>query len=362
MQMSNRNYQLDFIKLISAILIFLCHTQWWASSNASIITPQWLNGIGNITVRIFFIISGLLMANSIANANVDGNWGHSAILFVLKKFKKIMWPVWISIVITLLIDLWFNHVGMSEAVMQGFKAIPELCMISTAGFGDTHNTPLWFLSAMFICMLPYSYLLYAKRDFTLYVFSPLTAILTSGYIFQTSNGEIDIAGFNGIFMNELIRTMCGISLGVCAYTIYIHIMLCHQSYRKPNLFFTMLEVLIYVGFIYVVAFARENYAVMSVFFLFPIAVAISFSGASYLQYIFNQNWMWWFAPLSTQIYINHWAAVQIYRWTFSGHSWGTSVFWIALYTVAACGVNLVIVRLGKLLWNNGLKRTLRPES
>lgn len=359
MQTTDRNYQLDFIKLILAIMIFLCHTQWWADPNANVITPQWLDGIGNITVRVFFIISGMLMANSIAKTDVVDHFGKNAIAFVLRKFTRIMWPVWISIFINILINLWSNSGGIAEAIMQGIKAIPELFMISIAGFTDNYNAPIWFLSAMLICMLPYAYLLYAKKDFTLYVFSPLAAILTSGFIFQASNGGIDVAGFNGIFMNELVRTICGLSLGVCAYGIYDCIC---RKYRRPNVLFTVIEVLILSIFIYIVAFARESYAVMSILFLIPIAVAISISGTSYIQYIFRQKWLKWCAPLSVQIYINHWAAVRAVLWKFPGHSWGYSVVLTALFTIVFGGINWAIVNLGKILWNNKLKTILCPES
>lgn len=352
----SRNYQLDVIKMVSAIMVFLCHTQWWADSNAWLITPQWLDGLGIIMVRVFFIISGLLMANSILRTDMDRDFGKNAVLFVVKKFKRIAWPVWVSILINLLIVLWKNQIGAGESLVRCIKTIPELFMLSMAGFVDACNSPLWFLSAQLICMLPYAYLLYTKKDLTLYILSPLTAIFTSGFIFQASGGRIDIGGFNGIFMNELIRTMCGLSLGVCAYTIYKCV-----DRKKTNILYTMVEVLIYLTFAYVVVFARESYAVMAVFFILPIAFAITFSGKSYICHLFQHRWMKYCGPLSLHIYINHWAAVQIVFWKFPGYDWGFSVFLTALLTICICGTNLSLVYLGQILWNRRLKTMLCAE-
>ena len=57
-----RSYQLDFFKFILAIYVFISHTQCFVGENTRIKLPA---NIGGDSVHVFFIISGMLMANSI---------------------------------------------------------------------------------------------------------------------------------------------------------------------------------------------------------------------------------------------------------------------------------------------------------
>lgn len=65
----SRNYELDAIKFLFTALIFLHHTQSFVGKNTRFTLPARL---GTISVHFFFIVSGLLMANSILKNQADG--------------------------------------------------------------------------------------------------------------------------------------------------------------------------------------------------------------------------------------------------------------------------------------------------
>lgn len=343
---ANRNYQLDFIKLVSALLIFLVHTQYFVGPSIIALVQPCINRVASMVVRIFFVITGMLMANSISKTNINSDFGKHALSFVLKKFQKIYWPVWSAMIICLVIKL-YSYPTIPGKIVNIIKAIPELLMISMAGFTNLNNAPLWYLSAMLLCMLPYVYLLYAKRDFTLWVFSPLAAVLTAGYIFQTTDGYFDISGFNGIFMNELIRTVFGLSLGVCAYIICL---LIEKANDKVKASLTLIEGGLYTLIIGAVIFTDDHYALMSISFLLPVAIAITFSGKSYICKLFQFRWMKCFVPLSLYIYAYQWVGVLIVLTYFPNRDWGASVMLVACFTGLAAVLAWTIPHFGKKLW------------
>ena len=90
-----RNYQLDFFRVVFAIIIFLSHTQFngFIGPNTRFrIIPM----MGEIAVHFFFIVSGMLMANSIVKQSVNKDFGKASIDFVLRKFKSISWILVVS--------------------------------------------------------------------------------------------------------------------------------------------------------------------------------------------------------------------------------------------------------------------------
>lgn len=83
-----RNYELDFLKFIFSCLIFICHTDVFIGEHTRISLPL---QFGRVITHFFFIVSGMLMVNSIKNKRTEKseNFGKLAIQFVLGKVKSI---------------------------------------------------------------------------------------------------------------------------------------------------------------------------------------------------------------------------------------------------------------------------------
>lgn len=186
---NTRNYELDFLRLVFAVIIFLSHTQFngFVGPNTRFrIIPM----MGEISVHFFFIASGMLMANSIVKKDVNQNFGKAAMDFVLGKFKSIAWILVVSGAIAVSVHI-FIYLYNGNATVIGVgnmlaKIFPELFEVTMSGMNIRYNST-WYISAMLICMLPLSYIMYRKRSFALYVLSPLAALLTFGYMCWTNN-------------------------------------------------------------------------------------------------------------------------------------------------------------------------------
>lgn len=347
-----RSYQLDFLKLLFALFIFWTHTAQFIGENTRISLPIEL---GSLSVHFFFIVSGMLMVNSIMKqGNNIPSPGKSAISFVIKKYKSIGWQFVVSLIICVCVTIICDE-AMLSAVKSVIWLIPELFLVSSSGIWLFCNGPVWYLSAMLICMLPLAYLLYKKRDFTLYVFAPLTAILTLGYMCMSNNWMfIAHTELYGFVMGSVIRGMSGLCFGICAWTIYDRIKNANPN-KKVRVLLTATEVLLYFTFFWVWMIMGSKPSIMAVVIILPIAVSITFSGKSYVSSLFKYRWMRYFGPISLSIYLNHRAAAKLVEATLDGESYKICVAAMAGLTLVFCLLNFFLVTLGKCFWKNKLK-------
>ena len=103
-EVKQRNYQLDFIKLLCTVCVFVVHTYRFIGENTKFKIPLGMNWW---SVHLFFIISGLLMVNSFFKRNENGvEYGKQAINFVLHKFKSLAMQYWVALFIAIIIYIY----------------------------------------------------------------------------------------------------------------------------------------------------------------------------------------------------------------------------------------------------------------
>lgn len=352
--LEKRNYELNFFKLVFAVFVFFTHTNIFIGENTRFQLPLM---IGPISVHFFFIVSGMLMAKSILREkNSVSDPGKRAITFVLGKYKALAAQCWTSVfmILSIYIYIYTSTDRARKISLMLAKIFPELFLVSSSG-PDFRLNITWYISSMLLCMLPLSYILYKKRDFTLYIFSPLAALLLLGYIARSNSYHfIDHSTMYGVVMGGLIRGMCGLCFGIVAYLICEKIKKLNPN-RKLRIVFTILEIGLWTIFFVVWFVLGDPVALFSVLLILPIAIAISFSETSYISKIFTQKWMRCFNFLSLTIYLNHFGPRILVNYMFPGQSYKFCVGMMAIFTVVACLINYAIVRLLKLLWENKLK-------
>lgn len=97
---SGRNYQIDVLKLILAILVLLCHTFFFVDPDS--VYYDKLLSFGGMSVHIFFIISGFLMVKGIDRRKYNpDDAGKCSMVYVVGKFKSIALPCIVSTLIIL---------------------------------------------------------------------------------------------------------------------------------------------------------------------------------------------------------------------------------------------------------------------
>ena len=160
----------------------------------------------------------------------------------------------------------------------------------------------------------------------------------------------------GFIMGGMIRAICGLCFGICAYNIYKYIT---NTYNKNiRLLLTIAEILLY-GIIFFTWFVvRDTRSIMSVMLLLPIAVAITFSEKSYVIGLFKYKWMKHFAPISLLIYLNHELSMEITAKIVENKSYKICILVSAVLTLVACLLSMLIVNIGKFLWEKKLKSIL----
>ena len=72
MKERSRNYQLDFLKLVFAFIIVICHTGEFIDKNSGFVLPSQMGFWG---VHFFFIVSGLFMVSSSRVLKTDSSDG-----------------------------------------------------------------------------------------------------------------------------------------------------------------------------------------------------------------------------------------------------------------------------------------------
>lgn len=342
----NRNYELDFFKLFFAIMVFWTHTSDLIYSGEKIVVPPML---GRVAVHFFFILSGMFMANTISGQNYDGNEpGKAAAAFVLKKFKSISLNFIIAFLVCTAAYVATMSKNLNDALKTLAAAVPEMLFVQNSPKAII-NQPLWYLSAMFLCMLPLAYMLYKKRDFTLHIFAPVTAVLLYLFMWHANKNAIPLAyNFYGIVSGGIIDAVFGLCSGICAYNIFIAL---RRNSKSIRILLTVTEVLLYGIFFGTWFGLRTAKTTMSVLLLLPIAIAITFSGQSYIGCLFTFKWMKCFAPLSLMIYLNHFAAQLIVNKFFAEKIYSESVLLMALFTAAICLFNFIVVKIIKVILN-----------
>lgn len=351
-----RNYELDFLKLFFSICIWIRHTELFKIGNENDVS--WFRLGGGIPVHFFFIISGMLMANSILNkkeVNVAES-GKLAVRFVINKIKTLAWDVYAALFIFVMVYI-FTIPG-ERVVGELVKVVPELLFVTRAGIDIIYNGAGWYLSAMFLCMLPIAYLLYQNRDFTLYIFAPLVSVFTLGYFCQITDYSLPVLDtMYGPFMGSIYRAVCGLCFGICAYNMYI--CLYRASINKNmRILLTVTEIFLYGVFFGTWFGIRDNKAIMAVILLLPIAIAITFSGKSYIVRLFQFDWMKYFAPISLAIYLNHWIGRVLVRKYFAGYSYGFCVLMMAAFTLCSCVLSARVKKVGRFIWHTKAKTAL----
>lgn len=352
MQEQVRNYQLDFLKLLFAVIIAICHTGEFIPQGSGIVLPSQMGFWG---VHFFFIVSGLLMVNSLSK-NVESSekkceCGKLAFNYVVKRFHKIAIPYWTALLICVICFYGFCYRGAAITNLEAI--IPEFFCITQAGIDTARfNGPTWYISAMLIVMLPMYYLLYRNRDFYLYIFCPLMALSTYGLMYHSRDSVLDAVQYLGYFDGGIVRAVCGICGGGIAYILSVYIIKSVKS-KSVRIILTIAELCSYL-IIFGLWFTpnQEVKVLYSIMFLMPFLVAIVFSRKSLLHSFFKKHLFRFSDSLSLSIYLNQGAALLILRRYLikNSISYSRILIYYSILIIAFCLVQYLLIYLIKRLF------------
>lgn len=280
-----------------------------------------------------------------------GGYGEQANKFVLHKVKNIILPYWIALGISIITYV-ISYGDVKQVLLQ---SIPEILLLEESGvYFFMTNGPTWYISALFIAMLPLAYIMIKNRDFYVNVFAPITAVILFGYMFNTQ--PYGTHTFNGIVLYTIIRAVMGLCIGAISWKLACWFSENIKS-KVQRYIVTFAEIALYfIFFDTVFHYSVNSKIIYSVMMLLPIAVAISFSKVSYVSDLFQFKWMRFFAPVSLAIYLNHNTGKRLALGFFSKESFEYKVIAMVGFTVVVSIIYFAIIRMIKLVWDKKLKK------
>ncbi len=351
---SRKNYQIDFIKLFLAVCVFLYHARLYAPSDSVI--REVTNKFGWFSVHFFFIISGLFMAagcQRLKDKPTD-NCGKESLEFIWRKIKSLAPLYYVTFAICFVVyyiihlrqNMWNEPISLLRDLAM--KSIPELFMIQMGGVRPCGiNSITWYISAMFLAMLPMYYLKQKFPDFFFHILTPLLAILLYGFFYNSEKPFFEQNNFVLIFTGGFLRACCGISFGVIAYMLAEKI----KEWAKDKsgmVKITVLEILLTL--ILTVVWFSRNYdaaVLFPAFLLFPVLLAVIFSGKSYISRFFNKGVFRHCGTISMWIYMNHYVGRLVVNnlYYFQRFSYVEKYLYMAGITMISVIISFVTLKM-----------------
>lgn len=331
---NERNYQIDFLKLLLAICVFFHHTtSFLAVENTALLNLGWW------ATHMFFVISGLLLASSLMRKDTPPETaGRDSLFYVLGRVRKIIAEYWTAIVIFIIAVFAVCGLGAMDGLNVVVDNIPNMLFMKSVGLNTTVFSPevVWYMSALFITMLPLCYLFKRSRTFTLYIFAPFAALVLYGYFFSAG----DLTPPIGNIKSDLLRALCGMCFGFVSWIIYDKLCAAKLSVRGKWAL-TVAEILLYAAIIYALFFVGDGEQLniqFAVMLAAPLAPAIAMSRRSYVSLLFRAGFMKCFENLSLDIYLMHFVA-----WTIVCNKLRMNSYWANVCVMAGLTIILCVV-------------------
>lgn len=310
--MTIKNKQIDFVKFFLSICVFLFHARLSADKHTYI--REISNKFGWFSVHFFFVISGLFMTvhyNKVKEKPIE-NCGKESIQYVLGKFKSIAPLYFSSFLICFTARIIYeisdrkNKDILTTVIEFIIKSIPEMFSIHMSGVRPIGiDNVTWYLSAMFLAMIPLYYIMRKNSDFFFFILSPMLSLGLFGAFYRSNEPLINQNKMILIFTGGFLRAVCGICFGALSYQI-AEALRKKMDTKQKHIYITLTEIFLTLIFLYAWFEPTINVKVLfPMALLFPIILAIIYSQTSYISKIFNSSIFKYCGTLSLWIYLNH---------------------------------------------------------
>ena len=348
--MNERNHEIDFFRLVFALLIMGHHAAGLLGWNHC--------KDGAIGVEFFFVVAGVFFARSIKRVACDPDLNppkslyRDSVRFIFHKIS-IFYPYFLfSFIVAFIVRQIVPGIRLWNILENGVGSIWELLMLQTAGYAGYWPTGTgWYLSALILAQ----WILYplARKNYHRFIYwiSPLAVILINGitnYNYPTIHGTVDL--FLGFASRGIIRAINEICLGSIAYEVAMWLARLSLTKLARSLL-TALQVFCYgitIASAWYMPISQYDYVLL---LLIAIAVTITISGQDLIG-----SWLHGRLPLakfSLALFMNHfyWAlAIQVWLPKWSAAQKTLLFFGISFVTAFVC-----------LLVVDAIKKGFKPE-
>ncbi|NLD18872.1 MAG: acyltransferase [Clostridiales bacterium] len=217
-----RNASIEILRFAAAAGVLFVHFEQFCGVETPLFTKTF------IVVEFFFCITGYYMMKSIDAKTSEPVVGES-IRNSFGKAKRIYGLYFFTFVLMFITRMVTSNItNVNEIMSQLFHFKWELFMLQMLGFN--HNpqfnvdyliAPGWYLSALFIALVPAYYLARHHKKAFIGFIGPLSVAMIYCYIIQkynTLNVGNELVG--GFIMLGVLRAFAGITFGALVYWIY----------------------------------------------------------------------------------------------------------------------------------------------
>jgi peptidoglycan/LPS O-acetylase OafA/YrhL len=287
-----------------------------------------------VMVDFFFALSGyLLMKNLKKGDKIESSAKISPLMdsvtYVFKRVKRIYFPyIAAFFMVFILTTITQGGGSLSQILLRLFHFKWEALLLQMAGFNPSPAFDVdylvgsaWYLSAMFIAMIPTYYLASRFRSAFSGVIAPLIALLTYCYIMQTYetlNVGNEMVGF---VMLGTLRAFAGLSVGCFSFALFEK--LNAKASRMSSVPSKIIEFICFLALPLLLVFnARLTESdVLFWLFIFAALIIFCFSDKTPIARFLNRNMTElgrYLGRLSLYIYLFHWFFVLLFTNYFQG--------------------------------------------
>ncbi len=332
---------IDLLRFVFSLVIVIFHAKHFDTAPEGGLFAD----AGYIAVEFFFLVSGFLMAGTLAR-KADTPWeslGKETLGFVWNKVRAILLTYAMCVVFSFASTVIQEQYTFKEAVKQFLRAIFDVLLLRASGIGVANVTSAtWYLSAMFISMvLLYPLMRKFRENFTC-IIAPLIVIFGLGYVSQKfGHLNLQVKEWNVVYPG-IIRAVSELSLGAICYA------LCRKL--REVRFTTLSRVLItlaqVVGYAAVIFFTtrlpakRFDYVLL---LILAVCVTLSFSGQGVAADLFQGKFFRFLGRLSLNLYLHHrWVEFYL-NWRLPASLGYGKIF--AIFLVSVFAVSLLTIAL-----------------
>ena len=340
--MKKKNTYIELLRFLFCVIIFVHHSGALTGEGDVALLPN-----GAIAVEFFFIVSGFFaMAHIAKQETIEAPMCYS-MKYTVDKLLKLLPYAAVSILTLYVLFATVLYEGTFDLAsrLATFKYLPyELTFTTMSGVMPVDlvylkNTPLWFVSSMFIALPIVMYLsLKAKDLFKGYLiwFGPamLFALIKLRY------GQLFSWGLtHGVIFCGTVRALADITLGFAAFYVvkYLNEKLSSKIWAK--ILGTVLEVLLLFAVLNFTKVEHETYDQILITYAMFLMVSLALSDCTYFSLASRLN----IAPvidylgsLAMPIYCLHWTVYVFAANLFPGSDYkkGMLICFIVTFVVA----------------------------
>lgn len=238
---------------------------------------------GHYGVEFFFIVTGLLMAQSIERhlSDMQGDYAKSAFDMVLKKVKRIYpYVIYVTIVVIAFYALRYREYNPLDAVMDAVNLLPYMFFANMAGMGA--DTPMylgimWYLSAMFLGMLILAPIYIRFNSYAKRILFPLMGIFILGFMNLTVHTiTLTTEASWGLPMG-MLRAIGEMAIGAVCYSVAMWLRRHYDLTVLGKVVILLAEILCFVLLVIYINGDTFYDSSSTVFFLFAVLVTLVYS-------------------------------------------------------------------------------------